>query len=110
MTVEKEKRNAARVEFSRGIPVQVLAIDGTWSRSALMLDAAEEGAKLKLNIQGLKLKEFFLLLSSTGTAFRHCELAWINGDEIGVRFTKKAVALPEKPSAKRAVSNHLEID
>lgn len=111
MTPENEKRSAARVVFSRGIPVQVLAIDGTWSRAALMLDAADEGAKLKVKIQGLNLKEFFLVLSSTGTAFRHCELAWINGDEIGVRFTKKVVAIPDKPLPRPGAGHaHLEID
>jgi hypothetical protein len=31
-------------------------------------------------------KEFFLLLSSTGLAFRRCELAWIDGTHVGVRF------------------------
>jgi hypothetical protein len=37
---------------------------------------------------GLHLKEFFLLLSSTGLAYRRCELAWVNGDQIGVNFLK----------------------
>jgi hypothetical protein len=36
----------------------------------------------------LHLKEFFLLLSSTGLAYRRCELAWVNGDQIGVNFLK----------------------
>jgi hypothetical protein len=27
-----------------------------------------------------------LLLSSTGLAYRRCELAWVNGDQIGVNF------------------------
>ena len=35
------------------------------------------------------LKEFFLLLSSTGLAYRRCELAWVNGDQIGVNFLKQ---------------------
>jgi hypothetical protein len=38
------------------------------------------------SIQGLILKEFFLLLSSSGLAYRRCELAWVNGDQIGVKF------------------------
>ena len=38
--------------------------------------------------KGLHLKEFFLLLSSTGLAYRRCELAWVNGDQIGVNFLK----------------------
>jgi len=29
-----------------------------------------------------------LLLSSTGLAYRRCELAWVNGDQIGVNFLK----------------------
>jgi hypothetical protein len=34
------------------------------------------------------LKEFFLLLSSNGLAFRRCELAWVNGDKLGVFFIR----------------------
>jgi hypothetical protein len=26
------------------------------------------------------------VLSSSGLAYRRCELAWVNGDEIGVNF------------------------
>lgn len=37
---------------------------------------------------GPALKEFFLLLSSPGLAYRRCELAWVNGEEIGVNFLK----------------------
>ncbi|MBR1179803.1 PilZ domain-containing protein [Bradyrhizobium sp. KB893862 SZCCT0404] len=85
-----EKRGTARVEFSRGVDVHMVAIDGTWSRQCQMTDVAEAGAKLKVegSIKGLALKEFFLLLSTTGAAFRRCELAWINGDYIGVHFLR----------------------
>jgi hypothetical protein len=38
------------------------------------------------SIEGLQLKEFFLLLSSTGLAYRRCSLAWVNGAQIGVKF------------------------
>jgi hypothetical protein len=34
------------------------------------------------------LKEFFLLLSSTGLAYRRCELERVNGTEIEVQFLK----------------------
>jgi hypothetical protein len=30
------------------------------------------------------------LLSSTGLAYRRCELAWVNGEEIGVNFLKNS--------------------
>ena len=31
-------------------------------------------------------REFFLVLSSTGLAFRRCQLVWINGPLVGVNF------------------------
>lgn len=88
MSVNVERRKSNRVEFSRGVDVQMVAIDGTWSKPCMMLDVAAGGAKLSVagSIEGISLKEFFLVLSTTGRAFRRCELAWINGDQLGVRF------------------------
>jgi hypothetical protein len=40
------------------------------------------------SIEGLNLKEFFLLLSTTGRAYRRCELSWVNGSRLGVSFFK----------------------
>jgi hypothetical protein len=51
------------------------------------------------SIQGLNLKEFFLLLSSTGLAYRRCELVRVNGTEIDVQFLK-AKNKKKKPGAK----------
>jgi hypothetical protein len=64
-----------------------------------MKDASETGARLSLkgSIVGLNMKEFFLLLSSTGVAFRRCQLAWINGEEIGADFLRENGA-PKKTS------------
>jgi len=68
----------------------MMAIDGTWRRDCVMEDVSQNGAKLTVlgSFQGLQLSEFFLLLSSTGLAYRRCELAWVNGDQIGVNFIK----------------------
>ena len=68
----------------------MMAIDGTWRRPCLIEDVSELGAKLTIegSVEGLNLKEFFLLLSSTGLAYRRCELSWINGDQIGVSFLR----------------------
>jgi hypothetical protein len=95
-----EKRKTGRVEFSRGIPVRIVAIDGTWSRDCLMMDVAAGGAKLtvKESVTGLNLKEFFLALSTTGVAYRRCELVWLNGDQLGVRFLE-ATDRPSKRSS-----------
>jgi hypothetical protein len=82
-----EKRKFPRVGFDRGIDAWIMSIDGTWRLSCKMRDASAQGARLvPSSLEKLKEKEFFLLLSSTGLAYRRCELAWINGEEIGVRF------------------------
>lgn len=85
-----ERRSDHRVVFERGFPAQMMGIDGTWRRACILEDVSEVGAKLTVesSIEGLHLKEFFLLLSSTGLAYRRCELGWVNGDQIGVNFLK----------------------
>ncbi len=97
-----ERRTGDRVVFERGIPAFMMAIDGTWRRNCLMEDVSETGAKLTVegSVEGLHLKEFFLLLSSTGLAYRRCELSWVNGDQIGVSFLKQVDK--KKKSGRRA--------
>jgi hypothetical protein len=87
----REQRKSHRVVFERGYPAHMMAIDGTWRRSCTMEDVSEGGARLTVggSVEGLHLKEFFLLLSSTGLAYRRCQLAWVNGDQIGVNFLKQ---------------------
>ena len=77
-----------RVQFERGVPVFMMAIDGTWRRDCKLMDVSQTGARLLVegSLQGLDLKEFFLLLSSTGLAFRRCQLVRLDGDQLGVEF------------------------
>ncbi|OQW55196.1 MAG: pilus assembly protein PilZ [Proteobacteria bacterium SG_bin9] len=86
-----ERRTGERVTFERGYAAQMMGIDGTWRRNCTMEDVSETGAKLTVegSVEGLHLKEFFLLLSSTGLAYRRCELSWVNGEQIGVNFLKQ---------------------
>lgn len=51
---------------------------------------SEVGATLQVEatIEGLALKEFFLLLSSTGLAYRRCQLDRVNGEELEVSFLR----------------------
>ncbi len=86
-----ERRKGERVTFERGYSAHMMGIDGTWRRNCTIEDVSEIGAKLTVegSIEGLHLKEFFLLLSSTGLAYRRCELAWVNGDQIGANFLKQ---------------------
>ena len=85
-----EQRKGDRVTFESGIAARMMGIDGTWRRDCIMEDVSDGGAKLTVegSIESLQLKEFFLLLSCTGLAYRRCELAWVNGDQIGVNFLK----------------------
>jgi PilZ domain len=83
-------RKSDRVTFARGHAVHIMGIDGTWRRKCTLLDVSATGARLTVegSIEGLQLKEFFLLLSSTGLAFRRCSLVRVNGDEIGLKFNE----------------------
>jgi hypothetical protein len=102
-TMAGERQKGDRVTFERGIPAHMMGIDGTWRRDCRMEDVSETGAKLTVDgsVEGLHLKEFFLLLSSTGLAYRRCELSWVNGDQIGVNFLKQGDK-KKKAAARRA--------
>ena len=85
-----DNRVAERVTFSRGYDVCIMAIDGTWRRDCVLNAISDNDAALTVegSIIGLNLKEFFLLLSSTGLAYRRCELVRVNGTEMDVSFLK----------------------
>jgi hypothetical protein len=85
-----DARSHERVTFSRGYGVCIMGIDGTWRRDCRLNAISDVDAILSVegSIQGLNLKEFFLLLSSTGLAYRRCELVRVNGTEIVVQFLK----------------------
>ncbi|MCK1294952.1 MULTISPECIES: PilZ domain-containing protein [unclassified Bradyrhizobium] len=79
--------------------VNIVGVDGIWRRSCILLDASESGGKLEVagSIDALKAQEFFLVLSSTGLAFRRCELVWVNGTHVGVRFVTETTKTKERP-------------
>jgi hypothetical protein len=92
-------RKSGRVNFERGVEVFIMGIDGTWRRNCLMFDVSQTGARLHVEdtIEGLDLREFFLLLSSTGLAYRRCRLIRVAGDQIGIEFLA-----PSKSSKKKS--------
>jgi len=83
-------RKDARVKMDHRQPVNLMSSDGTWRRSCVLLDVSQTGAKLEVEgtLDVLQAKEFFLVLSSTGLAYRRCELIWIDGSMAGVHFVK----------------------
>jgi hypothetical protein len=92
------KRESERINFDRGIRVYIMGIDGTWRRNCMMIDVSQTGARLCIegSLDGLDLKEFFLLLSSTGLAYRRCRMVRLAGDQIGAEFLT-----PEKNAKKK---------
>ena len=83
-------KGTERGTFSRGYDVCIMGIDGTWRRGCVLNAISDTDAALTVegSIQGLNLQEFFLLLSSTGLAYRRCELLRVNGTEMDVSFIK----------------------
>src|SRR5690349_24145317 len=88
--MSEENKGTERVAFSRGYDVCIMAIDGTWRRDCVLNAISDNDATLTVegSIQGLNLKEFFLLLSSTGLAYRRCELVRVNGTEMDIQFLR----------------------
>jgi len=88
--LSEEGKGVERVTFTRGYDVCIMAIDGTWRRDCQLNAVSDSDAVLSLegSIQGLNLKEFFLLLSSTGLAYRRCELVRVNGSQMDIQFIK----------------------
>jgi PilZ domain len=99
-------RNSERVEFGRGIDVHIMGIDRTRRRDCTMNDVSRTGARLTVNgpIQRLDLKEFFLLLSSTGLAYCRCRMVRLAGDQIGVKFLKLTTEKSEKAANEKRQS------
>jgi hypothetical protein len=88
---QEKPEGAQRVTFDHLIPAHIMAIDGTWRRSCIIKEVSESDARLWVDgsIEGLALNEFFLLLSSTGLAYRRCQLDEVNGAEIKVSFLRR---------------------
>ena len=95
------KRKADRVRFDHKHAATLLGVDGTWRRSCILVDISDTGAKLQLDgsTDVLTAREFFLLLSTTGLAFRRCELVWIDGANVGVHFVRGSAAKRKSQSA-----------
>jgi hypothetical protein len=94
------KRKSDRVQFQQAYPANLMGVDGTWRRSCVMQDVSSTGARLEIKgtTEVLQAKEFFLVLSSTGLAFRRCELVWLDGTTTGIRFLANK---PDKKTSRR---------
>lgn len=94
-------RKALRVKMDHKQAVNLMGSDGTWRRSCVLLDVSQTGAKIEVEgtLDVLQAKEFFMLLSSTGLAYRRCELVWIDGTMAGIHFINSDRKKPASPKA-----------
>jgi hypothetical protein len=94
MSEASERRLGQRIRFDHVRPARMMGLDGTWQRECTIENVSDRGARLTIDdsIEGLPLQEFFLVLSSTGLAYRRCRLIWVNGDQIGVAFLGRTTA------------------
>ncbi len=94
-------RKALRVKMDHKQAVNLMGSDGTWRRSCVLLDISQTGAKIEVEgtLDVLQAKEFFMLLSSTGLAYRRCELVWIDGTMAGVHFINSDKKRPASAKA-----------
>lgn len=97
-------RKALRVRMDHKQAVNLMGSDGTWRRSCVLLDVSQSGAKIEVEgtLDVLQAKEFFMLLSSTGLAYRRCELVWIDGTMAGVHFI--TADSKKKPASAKAAA------
>ena len=85
----EESRGIDCVTFSRGYDVCIMAIDGTLRRDASSMRPPQRRDPYRGGVDpGPQSEGFFLLLSSTGLAYRRCELVRVNGIELDMQFLK----------------------
>ncbi len=99
------QRKAERVHFQQDHVVNLMGVDGTWRRPCVLKDVSASGARLEVDgsTDVLKSREFFLVLSSRGLAFRRCELIWINGSTVGVQFVLNGRKKKSKANSEPAI-------
>lgn len=89
MDIEHPKGQSP-VQFEPALKLGIMAIDGTWRRECLLIEASDTEGQLIIAGSMASIEEFFLMLSSVGhPAFRRCKRVWVNGDRIGVKFEKR---------------------
>jgi hypothetical protein len=94
-----DNRKTSRVRMDHRQAVNLMGSDGTWQRRCVLVDISTSGAKIEVegSLDVLKAKEFFMVLSSTGLAYRRCELVWIDGTTAGIHFVDPAAGKGRSP-------------
>lgn len=81
-----ELRKKARRHFHYGARIFTNAETPTIKCS--IVDISDSGARLELKCNEELAESFMLLLTSDGSALRHCRVVWRDGLAVGVKFSK----------------------
>jgi len=83
MAREKRKRLRRYLEYRAHIDFG----DGSPFRACVLADVSETGARLTLDAPGVMPTQFMLLLAAgAGKVRRRCDVVWMSGRQLGVRF------------------------
>jgi hypothetical protein len=87
---EHEQRRE-HVRKSMSYRAHIVGDDGSWTYPCEIFDVSVGGARLAVYCppQAPLPEQFLLQLTEISHASRHCELAWRQGSEIGVRFIRQ---------------------
>ena len=93
---EHEQRRE-HVRRSLSYAARIVADDASWIYPCEIFDVSTGGAKLAIYCppQTPLADQFFLQLSEISRANRYCEVAWRQGNEIGVRFIRAPHPVPD---------------
>ena len=88
MTEHEQRREHVRKPLT--YCARIVADDGTWTYPCEIFDISAGGARLAIYCppETPLAQQFHLHLSEIGQAGRDCEIAWRQGNEIGVRFIR----------------------
>jgi hypothetical protein len=88
MAEHEQRREHVRKSLS--YCARILANDKSWMYPCEIFDVSAGGAKLAIYCppQTPLPQRFFLQLSEMGETHRCCEVAWRQGNELGVRFVR----------------------
>ena len=81
-----ELRQKARQQFH--YRASILVDNDPTPRSCAIADISESGAKVSLDTAAELPEQFVLLLTSTGSARRLCNVVWRTGTTVGVKFIR----------------------
>ena len=95
--MDNHEQRREHIRRSLSYSAHIVAGDASWVYPCEIFDVSAGGAKLAIYCppQTPLARQFFLQLSEISQANRYCEVAWRQGNEIGVRFIRAPHPAPD---------------